>query len=355
MKIRPSVILLVVITAMLIVWLFWSGRERQVSIPQANSTKITSLAQPTVTAPNLPSPSTLVHTNMPVAHLAKGADLSETPPLSKAERATGILSAYNDVPIDFYGKLEDQFSNAVSDATVNFGVRIINGYEATVTNGQAVSDANGFFTITGYHGQDLSVVPQKAGYVLTIASTLFKYSHMEDRPFASDPDNPIVIKMWKLQGAEHLISFRIEKYIPVDGTPVSLDLQTGQQVASGGDLTIRLQSVTKPSVRAEYDWQVSMQMVDGGIIQDSSGLGLQKMFQAPDSGYEPEFDLSFQKNTRQWTPRFNDDFYFTSQGSKCYGKLWLEVDTDVVRNGTALVTLKGYLNPSGSRNLESEP
>ncbi len=47
--------------------------------------------------------------------------------------------------------------------------------------------------------------------------------------------------------------------------------------------------------------------------------------------------------------------YFTCQGGKYYGKMWLEIDTDKVRDGAALLTLKGYLHPASSRTLEVDP
>ena len=42
-----------------------------------------------------------------------------------------ILSNYNDDPIVFHGKLEDQFQTPVAGATVGFDVRVYNGYESS--------------------------------------------------------------------------------------------------------------------------------------------------------------------------------------------------------------------------------
>jgi hypothetical protein len=157
-----------------------------------------------------------------------------------------------------------------------------------------------------------------------------------------------------MQGADHLIKFNIETHVPVDGSASAFDLQTGQQVANGGDLTIRLQSPAIPHIREKYAWQAAFQMAGGGVVK-ASEAGLLEMFQAPQTGYEPEFTFGFQNDAQPWNPRFNGDFYFTCQGGKYYGKLWLEIDTDKVRDGAALLTLKGYVNPVGSRNLEVDP
>jgi hypothetical protein len=56
-----------------------------------------------------------------------------------------------------------------------------------------------------------------------------------------------------------------------------------------------------------------------------------------------------------WTSRFINSFCFTSRNAGCYGKLAIEVISDVVKNGTVPVIINSYVNPSGSRNLEIDP
>jgi hypothetical protein len=352
MKIRPLILLFIVAVAAIIVLILWREKN-QIRVTETPPI-IQTNAVPPPTATNATSipPSVPVSTSPP--RFGSVTNTAQPPPQGKWEQMQSILATQNDIPIDFYGRIEDQFGSAVANATVSFSIGVYNGYESTEKRGQVITDGNGFFTITGYKGYDLGIMPEKAGYALATSSTLFKYSHLETHPFVPNKNNPFVLKMYKLQGAEHLISFNIKTYIPVDGSPVKFDLQTGQQVQSGGDLTISLQSSPKPSVQDGYDWRVSIQMADGGIIQDSSGLGLDKMFQAPDSGYEPEFDLSFQKGTQAWTARVDEGFYFTSRNSKFYGKLTLSIATYRVKDGAIPVTLNGYLNPAGSRNLELE-
>ena len=91
------------------------------------------------------------------------------------------------------------------NAAINFNVRVMDGVESTVKRGQAETDANGYFTIAGYRGQDFSIVPEKEGYVLGTSSgrTSFKYSRLEENPYVPDQNNPTIIKMWKLRGLSH--------------------------------------------------------------------------------------------------------------------------------------------------------
>lgn len=276
---------------------------------------------------------------------------------SQAEQRVNILSNYNDVPIVFYGRLEDQFGVAVAGATVNFSVRVYNGYESTVNRGQVVSDGTGGFTISGYKGESLSRLsldPEKHGYALSSVGTLFKYSRLEESPFESEVGNPTVIRMWKLQGAEHLIRFDIQTDIPIDGTPIAFDLETGRRVQTGGDVSVSIQSSTAPNIREGYDWRFTLRPVNGGVIENS-GVGFEKTFQAPETGYKLEYVMDYQKGTPTWSAAFSGGFLVMSRNAKCYAKCTLQISTYRVENGTVPITLRGYLNPAGSRNLEVAP
>jgi hypothetical protein len=272
---------------------------------------------------------------------------------SKIEAMQGILSTYNDVPIDFYGKLVDQFGNPVAGAEIKGSIRVINGVREGTDRFSTTSDAKGLFQFHG-RGQDIGMMPRKQGYTIATTDTFFKYSHMEDHPYVSDANNPTVIKMWKLQGAEHLISFGFAAYAPVDGRPVLFDLVAGQRVEPGGDISVSVESSPEPNTREEYDWRVTLRAINGGIIE-RSGIGLEKMFQAPDSGYQPEFEASYKRGASSWSSSFTGGFYFTTRSGSCYGKCNFRIVTFRVKNGAVPITLSGYLNPAGSRTLEIDP
>ena len=87
----------------------------------------------------------------------------------------GILSTYNDVPIDFYGKLQDQFGNPVVGAEIKGNIRVINGVRQGTDWLTTTSDVNGLFQFHG-RGQDIGMMPAKSGYALASTTTLFKYS-----------------------------------------------------------------------------------------------------------------------------------------------------------------------------------
>jgi hypothetical protein len=353
MKIRSSIFLFIVMIVTLIALVLWHGKKQPVETPPTAEIE-TNAAPIATTTPSAPASVPAHVSTLPAQLVTNGLP---APPQSKWEQLQPILATQNDQPIVFYGKVEDQFGNSIADAQIAADVRIYNGVQHTLERFSQKSDANGLFTISGYKGERLGLNVKKQGYVLVSISGSTIYSKLwpENQRAHPDPNNPTVIKMYKLQGAEHLVSFNIKTYIPIDGTLIKFDLQTGRQVESGGDLTVSIKSSSVPRVQEGYDWEASIQMADGGIIQDSSGLGLEKMFQAPDSGYAPEFDLNFQKGTQQWTSRFIGGFYFTSRNGQSYGKMAISIITDRIKNGNVPITINGYLNPAGSKNLEIDP
>lgn len=360
MKIRRSVLWLTIAALVLIAVVLWHGRGQLSKTPASVPTETNSTSAATQHVANKSSQPNRATSVAATQNNATGTGKpgvvkwQSLNPSNRINMLKAMLQA-NDADIVFYGKLEDQFSNGVSDAKVSFGIQYRNDKGSGMYRGQVVSDANGYFTISGYKGENLGIMPDKTGYVLATTGTEFRYSQLEPGYFVPDPNNPVVIKMWKQQGGEHLVSFNIKASIPVDGSPQGFNLHTGREIQKGGDLIIRLQSASKPSVRNQYDWKASMQIADGGIIQDTNGLGLEKMFEAPSSGYTPEFELISDKGTQQWSPRFIGGVYFTGHGGQIYGKMIIQILTDVVKNGRIPIMINGYLNPAGSRNLEIDP
>jgi|ERR1035438_1621161 hypothetical protein len=351
MKIRGSIIWLVAIVAVLIALVLWHGKKQPVE----------TNAAPSVTTAPSQSVSVPVRTNESPTQVASSSTPAaiRTPQSSLPQDKVGLLKEIlqaNDADIVFYGRLEDQFGNAVGNTPVNFAVRYENLNGRGVQRGQVVADENGLFKISGYRGQDLSVVPEKAGYVPLEMKGSGNYSpvlYSEDQRAHPDPNNPVVIKMWKQQGGEPLIHFSFNLRVPRDSTPVNFDFHTGTIVNAGGDLVIRLQCPLTPDTREQYDWQAIVQPVDGGIISNNERLEL--MFQAPDSGYESEFDIKNEKDVSPWSSTFHGGFYFKSHGGTCCGKFNLGIVIYAIRDGLVPITIDGYINPSGSRNLEIDP
>lgn len=286
---------------------------------------------------------------IPGPEQSHGTGPANPPPRDRVAILTAVLNA-NDADIFFYGRLQDQFSNAVVGATISFAVQYENAADRGVRRGQVTSDENGFFTISGYRGANLTLTPTAPGYVVATKETTFRYSQISPGFFVPDAKNPTIVRMWKRQGAERLIHFQAQVHAPLDGTPVSYDLQTGQRVQSGGDIVIRVLSSPAPSFRDKYDWQVKVDAVNGGLIHSEDDFN--EMFQAPDVGYQPEFETNYWKNANTWATTFNETFYLSSRNGNCYGKVAIEILSDIVKDGQVAVILNSYTDPTTSRNLE---
>jgi hypothetical protein len=219
-----------------------------------------------------------------------------------------VLSSYNDEPIVFYGKLEDQFGNPVPSATVGFSVRVINGVQFTTERGRVASDAGGLFTISGYRGQDLNVAPSKPGYAIASTNRFANYSRLfsDEERVHPDPNNPVVIKMWKLQGAEPLTGISKQYKLHYTEAPIYFDLLAGQIVPYGGDLKITVSRA--PGVmsgRNPLDWSLKIEAVNGGLMDS---LGREPVtYEAPETGYQPSEKFTFSANAPNTIPLTKTD------------------------------------------------
>jgi hypothetical protein len=280
---------------------------------------------------------------------------AKSPPEGKADRMLGALATYNDVPIIFYGRLEDQFSNAVASAAVNFSVQVYSGTEATANRGQVMTDSHGHFAISGYKGESLGLVPSKAGYALATTGTFFRYSQLDDQHYVPDPINPTVIKMWKLQGAEPLVSINQHYKVLYTDAPMNFDLLAGKMVQSGGD--IKLTVIRAPGVlsaRNRLGWSLRVEAVEGGLM-DSNGQD-SVTYAAPAKGYQPSMVFTFSTNAPyKWSGAFNTGIFVQSRNGQMYSKLGLSFRINTEPDGLVYITFGGVANANGTRNWEGDP
>ena len=276
---------------------------------------------------------------------------------SKQLKTVEILSTENDVPIEFYGKLEDQFGNAVTSAAVNFSVRVYNGRRATVDRGKVISDANGLFNISGYRGESLSTVPEKAGYALASLNGGGFYTHLkpDQERVQSDANNPVVIKMWKLQGSEPLVPITHTYKLRYTDAPIVFDLLSGKVVGAGGDLKLTVSREDGVITgRNRLDWGVQIEAVNGGLMNAEGREAI--TYWAPAEGCQPRVSLHFSaKAPYKWAEGFNRGFFVMSRAGQVFSKLGISFSINYDPNGLLYVTLAGVANTNGSRNWESDP
>ena len=333
-----------IVVTVLIVLLLWQKEKRPTEASPPVSIE-TNPALSTSTVTSSPA-SASIPTNASAAQA--GASMT-IPPQNKGEQIKEGLSVLNDAPIAFYGRLEDQFGSPVVGAQIAASVRIYNGVQSTVDRFSATSDGNGYFQISHGKGESLSVMPSKKGYVRAMTSTSYNYSYMYANRFTPDPNNPTVIKMWKLQGSEPLVSFNKTFKLPYTNAPIYFDLIAGKTVSSGGDVKI---TVSRPSGEVSehnpQNWSIDFEVIDGGFIETSDGeWGV--TYAAPDGGYQS--NGTFGNNNG---PDLVDKaFFIQSRNGQVYSKVHLLFGINNTPDELMSVEFSGVANTNSSRNWEA--
>jgi hypothetical protein len=338
MKIRRSLyISLVLLILGILGWWFWASKKDQPSGAKSGSSSNTA-------TPN-------GATNRPNASNAQPTSASApTPPLvdSKLAKMEAFMSAQNARSLDFYGKVIDQHGDPVAGVKITAAVgRIVSLTESGGEKFYAETDSAGKFSFVGIHGSGVGYLLSKDGY------TFSQRQPASSRPkdYVPDLDNPMVFHMWKLQGAEPMVHTAFDSRVSYDGQTTAFDLIAGRK-ANGGDLRITLTRNPLQVRRGvdRFDWTVQIQMAGGGLVETSDLYP----YEAPESGYQPTFDLSVAKDAPSWTQRLTKTFYVQNAKGN-YGRVTIDLTTDSERPQGTGIAIETWLNPSGSRDLEFDP
>jgi len=272
----------------------------------------------------------------------------------------GILWTQNNTPIVFYGRLTDQFGNPVAGAEVTGStINTINytGFTAGGNRCTTTSDSNGLFKLDCGKGDSLGFMPRKFGYALASLNTSGWHSQLkaESERQHPDPDKPVLIKMWKLQGAEPLFGINERFKLLYTNAPLNFDLLTGKMVSIGGD--IRITVARPPGIISEQHpqgWGVKIEGVDGGVL-DSEGTERITYF-APENGYQPDRTIrSSDKPPEMGIGGFHRGLYVKSRNGQIYSKLSVDFGINRDTNDPINIIFQGIANTNSSRNWEGAP
>jgi uncharacterized repeat protein (TIGR03803 family) len=276
--------------------------------------------------------------------------------ISKEEMMAVEINTLNDQPINFYGKLMDQYGDAVTNATVPFIVTVNTAFTSREKKGSVTSDANGHFEISGLHGQMIRIVPQKLGYALASGEIDFRYSRMMGPGFfVPDSSKPVVMRMWKLHAAEPLQTINKRFKIHWTNNPIFFDLLSGRIVTNGGDLRITVERAHGLiSGWKAAPWSVKLEVIDGGL---TNALGTERTtYFAPEAGYQENEMLSNTNKTLggSWDG-FHTGFYVKSRHGQVYSKLDVLLEINRKPDDPIELDLHGVANTNFSRNWEAAP
>jgi hypothetical protein len=302
------------------------------SAPQPKQTleKVAQIAEPSVST----SPQTMA-----------------TPPVQSIERKAVVqeIESALATPITFYGKVIDQNGAPVPDATVNYGA--LDKFDAPGSQYQGKSDANGKFSISDIAGAALSVGVRKEGHYMIDGKSAnsFAYGVGPDSARREPPtkENPAIFVLQRMGITDPLIHISSRTYrILRNGTPVEVDLTTGQLSVQGN---LRVETWTEDQAKdakQHYTWRCRISVPNGGLVERKGKFD----FEAPADGYKPSDEIVMLQTAEKWQPQVQRE-YFVKLNDGRFARIQLKM----IAQGNHFFRLESYLNPSGSRNLEFDP
>jgi hypothetical protein len=263
--------------------------------------------------------------------------------INKEQLMQSLALLENEKSQDLYGEIVDQSGNPVADAAVAGELTLNDGTYGgiQVKKYSTVADGNGLFAFTGIHGAGFSVRVNKEGYKIGERGEGYK------GPLGGNasPSNRAIFTMWKLHGAEPLVSSGIDAKIPHDGNSTTFDIATGKESADG-DLRVTLIRSPLGVRRGKdiFDWALKIEMLNGGLIDEKDAYD----YWAPETGYQPSYEFNVSSNNVPWHSSLDEKFYIkTSQGK--YGRMQFGISSALT---PARIEVSFTINPSGSQNLE---
>jgi len=250
------------------------------------------------------------------------------------------------MPIEFYGKVIDQFGQPVVNAKVILNWTTVIG-PIPDPQKSIFTGPDGRFEITGIQGKGISVDILKEGYDSTKNSQGdFEYAAFYQDDFhIPDPNNPVVFRLHKTMEAEPLYEFSPHGYITPGGSPLILNIESGKIVAQG-DLAFSV-ALGPETNRYGSDFIVTMRGLNGAGFAFSDEEFLSH---APGSGYRDIFTVTHKVNDPNYRPEQILRFYVRTGNGK-----YASVGARIIMWGDfskADFEAGVYFNPSGSRNLE---
>jgi hypothetical protein len=267
------------------------------------------------------------------------------------------ISNSSNRPLEFYGICLDQDDNPVADVQVTMGIRRNEkmwplGIRDVFKDPTLVTGRDGRFILRGETGAMLRVKStNKSGYEASQKSLNRSFWYWSDPRTVHHPDeqHPVVYRLWKQAGAERLIDKGCHGPIPWDNTPTEFDLIEGRSVAVGGDWRVRLlrNPVTIRYGQTHFEWTVTIEALNGGLIQSDA----EQMYYAPAIGYQPTLVVHMPADDSRWTDQKDIEVYFKIRGT-LFGRATVKMMVGSDRPQGTPFSIKAFINPSGSQNLE---
>lgn len=319
-------------------WLFYGKGPSSQLLPSAKETSASATLLPAASVAE-----TTTSSSANVSPISQSVPIAQK---NKDEIMQERWNAENSKPLDFYGKVVDQYSEPVESVKVNARVGLyINFTRSGGKDYFTETDSSGRFSFVGIHGAGAGFVLMKQGY------SYDQRSPSSSRPnnYVPDVNRPVIFTMWKLQGSEPMVHAKVHAYVPCDGTATSYDILTGHK-AVNGDLVLTLARTPVDIDRGRpFDWKATVAFRNGGGV-----IPINETYpnEAPAEGYDSKLVVEMPAKMKGWDAAFERSYYFKS--GKIYGRMTVSIQADFQPPPTSF-DVEIYAAPSGSRNLEFDP
>ena len=264
--------------------------------------------------------------------------------LAKTNPVAAIRLALWQAPIEFYGKVVDENSNAVAGANITFHWVEVPAMEGNRTTNME-SDTEGLFSLRGQSGPDLIVSVSKEGYYTSKSTPDGFHYALANEIYHPDPQNPVIFSLRKKGVGENLIKVKQNYRVPRDGTPLGIDLTTGKAIIGGsGNFVVQCWTDDQGKRSGQrYDWRCLVTIPSGGLVLSDEEFA----FLAPENGYALTNEIVMPADRPDWRNDVDLKFFYRLANGR-YGRMTFSM----IAGGDHFCMIDSVLNPSGSRNLE---
>ena len=359
-------LLAVLLLSVVLYWL-WHGERHTVAIGDPSlRTGQKSNVPPVFTAPTA--------TNPPLAYPSKPAGIT-------AAAWAGLKQYYEwttarNSPIEFYARALDQDGNPVAGVTLSLEISrfddrwLFRPDLKKVTDNdllkneriELISGADGRFNYSARKGTSVNVNDvKKTGYLWERPPTMGSFGYAEnqhsvntlDMTNAFNPKTGYLFHLWKKGETEKLVSISLGVTMPDEGHQAWFNI-FNQEIkppsSEWADFTIVETMLHPNDPDRQYDRSISIQGLNGAMLMETSNI---YPYLASESGYLPEYKFDGLPSTGRGpggTWDWSKNFYVVARGGRVHAGLSVSFVA-----GRLFFGFNGYLNPTGSRNIEPDP
>lgn len=344
---------IIVLVAAILLVIFWLRPVQARNV--ATQPKPTNQAGkvPVPSAPSMKeiNPQSVSGGSTPIARVSTPAESSA----SNEGRRRAVVEQFvanRNQPINFYGLVVDQESNALSGVHIRSSVGQLTMEDpAVVEMGlgskeipiERTTGIDGRFEINGVSGTGFGVLLFKDGFEAESQKNGFGGG------VNGSYENPIIFKMWSTNVHEKLITGRKSFDIIPDGRSYFINLTDDTISESGnGDLKVWVQYANQVVQGQLYDWSAGVEVLHGGLVEEEIST---PMYNAPTDGYVPKFEIHGKLKGGQRGDSGERQFYLLLKNGQEYGQMSIDLHAPFNNETPGLIRLSYAINPSGARIL----